>query len=100
MLHVLPRVLGVGAKISRLAGAQICTRFVPCMHNFFLENFRQPGTWFEKRLTYTRATAVSSMAGYLIGLGDRHSQNILVDRKSAEVRMPINLTHAETLIGL
>ena len=56
------------------------------MHNFFLENFREPGTWFEKRLTYTRATAVNSMAGYLIGLGDRHSQNILVDRKSAEVR--------------
>ena len=56
------------------------------MHNFFLENFREPGTWFEKRLTYTRATAANSMAGHLIGLGDRHSQNILVDRKSAEVR--------------
>lgn len=68
------------------AGAQVCASFIPCMHNFFLENFREPGTWFEKRLTYTRATAVNSMAGYLIGLGDRHSQNILVDRKSAEVR--------------
>lgn len=66
-------------------GVQVCARFTPCMHNFFLENFRQPGTWFERRLTYTRATAVNSMAGHLIGLGDRHSQNILVDRRSAEV---------------
>ena len=64
---------------------QACLRFTPCLHNFFLEKFRQPGTWFERRLTYTRATAVNSMAGYLIGLGDRHSQNILIDKKSAEV---------------
>ena len=64
---------------------QACLRFRPCLHNFFLENFRQPGTWYERRLAYTRATAVNSMAGYLIGLGDRHSQNILIDKKSAEV---------------
>ncbi|BDA48015.1 Serine-protein kinase ATM [Coccomyxa sp. Obi] len=69
----------------RKAFDDVCARFTPCLHNFFLENFRQPAAWFEKRLAYTRATAVNSMAGYLIGLGDRHFHNILIDKRSAEV---------------
>ena len=32
-----------------------------------------------------RSTAVNSMAGYLIGLGDRHSANLLIDQSNAEV---------------
>ncbi len=43
------------------------------------------GAWFERRLNYSRSVAVNSMAGYVIGLGDRHSQNILLDRTTAEV---------------
>lgn len=35
---------------------------------------RPAGTWFERRLAYTRSMAVNSMAGYIIGLGDRHLQ--------------------------
>ena len=66
--------------------AQVCARVRPCLHAFFLENFRAPAAWFTARLAYTRGTAVSSMAGYLIGLGDRHSANILLDRRSAQAR--------------
>ena len=55
------------------------------LHHFFLERYPDPGAWFERRLAYVRTTAVSSMAGYIIGLGDRHSNNILIDERSAEV---------------
>jgi ataxia telangiectasia mutated family protein len=55
------------------------------LHHFFLERYPHPGAWFERRLAYVRSTAVSSMAGYIIGLGDRHGSNILVDERSAEV---------------
>ncbi|MQL83594.1 hypothetical protein Taro_016081 [Colocasia esculenta] len=99
------------------------------MHYFFLERFLQPADWFEKRLSYTRSVAASSMTtrsweagyamfpmkwsnlvvtvadvgalrvattstagqrpnrsvGYIVGLGDRHSMNILIDQSSAEV---------------
>ncbi|XP_021990976.1 serine/threonine-protein kinase ATM-like [Helianthus annuus] len=41
--------------------------------------------WFEKRLAYTRSVAASSMMGYIVGLGDRHSMNILIDQATAEV---------------
>jgi serine/threonine-protein kinase ATR len=31
------------------------------------------------RLAFTRTTAVMSMVGYLLGLGDRHGENVLID---------------------
>jgi len=64
---------------------QVCSRFPPVLHHFFLEAFRSPGDWFTRRTSFTRSVAVNSMAGYVIGLGDRHSGNILLDRTSAEV---------------
>jgi hypothetical protein len=45
----------------------VCAHFKPVMHHFFLERFREPATWFERRLTYTRSVAVSSIAGALLG---------------------------------
>jgi len=35
--------------------------------------------------TYARSTAVMSMIGYIIGLGDRHLDNVLVDLSTGEV---------------
>ncbi|XP_053693335.1 serine/threonine-protein kinase ATM [Sabethes cyaneus] len=64
---------------------KICQRLSPVFQHFFLERFLLPGTWFERRLCYTRSVAVSSMVGYILGIGDRHVQNILVDEKTAEV---------------
>jgi ataxia telangiectasia mutated family protein len=55
------------------------------MHYFFLEKFLQPADWFVKRLAYTRSVAASSMVGYIVGLGDRHAMNILIDQATAEV---------------
>ncbi|WIA41124.1 hypothetical protein OEZ86_004751 [Tetradesmus obliquus] len=59
--------------------------FPPVFHNFFLELFPQPSAWFTARTAYTRSTAVNSMAGAVIGLGDRHLNNVLVDLATAEV---------------
>lgn len=67
------------------AWAEVVRKFPPVLHHFFLESFRDPRAWFERRLTYTRSVAASSMAGHLLGLGDRHSANILLDLRTAEV---------------
>uniref|UniRef100_A0A2C9VS06 Serine/threonine-protein kinase ATM n=1 Tax=Manihot esculenta TaxID=3983 RepID=A0A2C9VS06_MANES len=72
-------------KDKRKAFQEICENFRPVMHHFFLERFLQPADWFEKRLAYTRSVAASSMVGYIVGLGDRHAMNILIDQTTAEV---------------
>ncbi|KAK9828160.1 hypothetical protein WJX74_001187 [Apatococcus lobatus] len=74
-------------SLDKMAKAfnQICKQHTPVLHHFFLERFREPPTWFERRLAFTRSVAVSSIAGYIIGLGDRHLNNILIDSRSAEV---------------
>ncbi|ERN06689.1 hypothetical protein AMTR_s00058p00205060 [Amborella trichopoda] len=64
---------------------EVCENYRPVMHYFFVERFLQPADWFEKRLSYTRSVAASSMVGYIVGLGDRHSMNILIDQATAEV---------------
>nr|CAD7572388.1 unnamed protein product [Timema californicum] len=63
----------------------ICKSFHPVFHHFFLENFRTPGIWFERRQAYMHSVATSSMIGYILGLGDRHVKNILLDKTTAEI---------------
>ncbi|KAH8280952.1 hypothetical protein KR054_005673 [Drosophila jambulina] len=64
---------------------QICEHIKPVFHYFLLEKFPIPGVWFERRLAYTNSVATTSMVGYVLGLGDRHTQNILIDQQTAEV---------------
>ena len=42
-------------------------------------------TWLQRRANYTRSLAVMSMVGYVLGLGDRHPSNLMLDRKSGKV---------------
>ncbi|KAH0500698.1 Serine-protein kinase ATM [Microtus ochrogaster] len=63
----------------------ICQNFEPVFRYFCLEKFLDPAVWFEKRLAYTRSVATSSIVGYILGLGDRHVQNILINEQSAEL---------------
>lgn len=37
------------------------------------------------RLNYTRSVATTSIVGHLLGLGDRHVSNILLDNSTGEV---------------
>lgn len=41
--------------------------------------------WLDRRSTYTRSLAVTSMVGYILGLGDRHPSNIMLDRVTGKV---------------
>ncbi|XP_054884550.1 serine-protein kinase ATM isoform X1 [Poeciliopsis prolifica] len=67
------------------AYSEVCKKFRPVFRYFCMERFLDPAVWMEKRLAYTRSVATSSIVGYIVGLGDRHIQNILIDEQTAEL---------------
>ena len=52
--------------------------------------------WFDRRTNFTRSLAVMSMVGYVLGLGDRHPSNLLLDRSG----VPGVLAKCVCLVGM
>jgi serine/threonine-protein kinase ATR len=71
-----PRILSEYGAINSL--------FPVCFHRWFLKSFPDPTSWFEARLAFARSAAVWSMVGHVVGLGDRHGENVLVDTANGE----------------
>jgi FKBP12-rapamycin complex-associated protein len=46
---------------------------------------RNSESWVDRRTTYIRSLASTSMVGYILGLGDRHPSNLLLDRVTGKV---------------
>ncbi|MGH0145669.1 UNVERIFIED_CONTAM: hypothetical protein FKN15_015304 [Acipenser sinensis] len=59
-------------------------RHPPVFHEWYLRTFPDPTSWYSSRSVYCRSTAVISMVGYILGLGDRHGENILFDSLTGE----------------
>ncbi|EWC44205.1 hypothetical protein DRE_06950 [Drechslerella stenobrocha 248] len=70
----------------RLFTDLVVPKFPDVFHEWFVETFPEPETWFAARLAYVRTTAVISMVGYILGLGDRHGENILYDEATGETQ--------------
>uniref|UniRef100_A0A1B0CE33 non-specific serine/threonine protein kinase n=1 Tax=Lutzomyia longipalpis TaxID=7200 RepID=A0A1B0CE33_LUTLO len=64
---------------------ELCEKIRPVFHNYFIEEFSNPREWYDKRLTYINTVASTSMVGYILGIGDRHLSNILLDQKTAQI---------------
>lgn len=63
----------------------LMVHFHPVLRHFFTEKHRDPMAWFTMRLNYTRSVAVTSIIGWILGVGDRHCSNILIDQKTGEL---------------
>ena len=48
---------------------------------------RDSEEWLTRRTNYTRSLAVMSMVGYILGLGDRHPSNLMLDQVRMRMRM-------------
>ncbi|KZT29389.1 hypothetical protein NEOLEDRAFT_1056118 [Neolentinus lepideus HHB14362 ss-1] len=64
---------------------EILPRYPPIFHEWFIETFPEPSIWLAARSTYGRTAAVMSVVGFILGLGDRHCENILLDVNSGDV---------------
>ncbi|CAK8574214.1 unnamed protein product [Lathyrus sativus] len=63
---------------------KILPMFPPVFHKWFLTTFSEPAAWFRARVAYAHTTAVWSMVGHIVGLGDRHGENILFDSTTGD----------------
>jgi len=46
---------------------------------------RNSEVWLDRRTNYTRSLAVMSMVGYILGLGDRHPSNLMLEKLTGKV---------------
>lgn len=60
-------------------------KFKPVMRHFFTDMCNDPIGWYSMRLKYARSVAVGSIVGHLVGLGDRHCSNIMINTKTGEI---------------
>jgi serine-protein kinase ATM len=71
---------------KRAAFDRICENFSPVFRYFFVELFGHDlQAWHTAKMAYTRTCAVSSIVGHMLGIGDRHANNILVHQKTGEL---------------
>ena len=71
---------------KRKAFKEIYKNFSPAFRFFFAERFRHAlPEWYAAKMKYTRSCAVSSMVGHVLGIGDRHTHNILIRETTGEV---------------
>ncbi|EJD46611.1 hypothetical protein AURDEDRAFT_184314 [Auricularia subglabra TFB-10046 SS5] len=77
----------VADKNKRLLDAfqKIRTKVRPVMRFFFRERHKDPMAWFAMRLNYARSAATTSIIGHVLGLGDRHVSNILIDKTTGDL---------------
>lgn len=61
---------------------KVLRQFPPVFHEWFVDLFPEPGSWFAARLRYSRSCAVMSIVGHVLGLGDRHGENILFEESN------------------
>lgn len=64
---------------TKIFSEKVLSKFPPVFHDWFVESFPDPSAWFNARLRYTRTAAVMSIVGHVLGLGDRHGENILFE---------------------
>ncbi|GAA5821356.1 hypothetical protein JCM3770_006348 [Rhodotorula araucariae] len=57
----------------------------PLLRYLFWQKHKVPSLWFDMRLNYSRSVATTSIIGHVVGLGDRHVSNILMDEARGEL---------------
>ncbi|KAG5496207.1 hypothetical protein JKF63_02508 [Porcisia hertigi] len=57
----------------------------PVMHQWLDRTFASNQSWYEARTLFTQSTALWSIAGHIVGLGDRHAENLMIDTVRGEL---------------
>ncbi|XP_073836714.1 ATR serine/threonine kinase meiotic 41 [Musca autumnalis] len=80
--YALPKTDPIEKK--RAVFQELLARNPPVFHEWFRQRFHSPHSWYQARSSYVKTTSVMSMVGYILGLGDRHGENILFDETNGD----------------
>lgn len=73
------------AKEQRLIHfRRIKASYYPALGDYFRQQFPSPQNYYKARSAFIKTTATMSIIGYILGLGDRHGDNIMLDELSGE----------------
>lgn len=64
---------------------KLLPRHPAVLREWYLREFSHPSTWYSARSSFVRTLAVMSIVGFMLGLGDRHGENILLDSTCGDV---------------
>eukprot|EP00835_Amoeboradix_gromovi_P005050 NODE_440_length_8587_cov_0.087300.p1 type:complete len:1822 gc:universal NODE_440_length_8587_cov_0.087300:5909-444(-) len=64
---------------------QILSRTRPILKHFFFEHFKDHESWYSAKFKFIQSTAINNVIGALLGIGDRHLMNLLLDKKTGEI---------------
>ncbi|KAH8088867.1 phosphatidylinositol kinase [Aureococcus anophagefferens] len=69
-----------GVAMAREYRKIVLGQYEPCFSRWFAHRFGdEPAAWLGARATFARSSAIWSAVGHVLGLGDRHGENIMVD---------------------
>jgi len=77
-------VKGNLTEAAALFERELLKQFPPLLYWWFVSQYPDPHAWYEARTRFTLSAAAWSAIGHVIGLGDRHSDNILLDKTTGE----------------
>jgi hypothetical protein len=80
-----PKTASRGLEHKLRLFEDICRHFQPVLRYFFFEHMPRSADWQTAKAEFTKSVASTSLLGYVVGLGDRHCQNILLDTKRGSV---------------
>ncbi|XP_017770441.1 PREDICTED: serine/threonine-protein kinase atr-like [Nicrophorus vespilloides] len=77
--EICPKLNDPLSKKKDIFLKKLIPKYPLILGEWFRKTFPDAQGWLSARTAYIRTTAVISMVGYILGLGDRHGDNILLD---------------------
>ena len=71
-------MLPAGTRRADLLG-KVLSMLPPRLHRWLLGRFPSPSAWLTARLAWARSNAGWAMTGHMLGLGDRHGENLMIN---------------------
>ncbi|KAK7199752.1 phosphatidylinositol 3-related kinase [Novymonas esmeraldas] len=75
---------------KKLTKQELFTKYIlpeapPVMHQWLDRTFPSNQSWYDARTLFTQSAALWSIAGHIVGLGDRHAENLMLDVERGEL---------------